>query len=121
MDLYNNRYSVWDYGQQWQEPGDELTTNVPALIYPANINRNDFYKYSDVLIEKGDHLRLQDIQLSIETRKWIKPSGFTSLKVKLSVTDVGLIWTSNNNGVDPLYVNGNPIRPTYSFGLHLKI
>lgn len=121
MDLYNNRYSVWDYDQQWQEPGDELTTNVPALIYPANINRNDFYKYSDVLIEKGDHLRLQDIQLSIETRKWIKASGFTSLKVKLSVTDVGLIWKSNNNGVDPLYVNGNPIRPTYSFGLHLKI
>src|SRR5690606_32313101 len=84
MDLYNNRYSVWDYGQQWQEPGDELSTNVPALIYPANINRNDFYKYSDALIENGNHLRLQDVQLSIETRKWIKANGFTSLRMKLS-------------------------------------
>ena len=35
----------------------------------ASPTRSTFYAYSDVLIEKGDHLRLQDIQLSYQLNK----------------------------------------------------
>jgi hypothetical protein len=40
-----------------------LTTNVPSAVYPSNTSRNNFYQYSEALIEKGDHIRLQDLRL----------------------------------------------------------
>lgn len=53
--IYNNTYTIWDYEKRWQKAGDENSTIVPSLTYPVNNNRNDFYMYSDLLIEKGSH------------------------------------------------------------------
>src|SRR5690606_25272202 len=36
------------YGERWQNPGDEASTDVPALMYPTNVNRTSFYNYSEV-------------------------------------------------------------------------
>ena len=35
-----------EFAQRWQKPGDELKTNVPSVIYPANSLRDNFYDYS---------------------------------------------------------------------------
>ncbi|MFC3157129.1 hypothetical protein ACFOEQ_00395 [Chryseobacterium arachidis] len=62
--LYNNYGGHGDYYKRWQNPGDELTTNVPAMVYPGVNVADQYYLNSEVLVSKGDHIRLQDINLS---------------------------------------------------------
>lgn len=116
--LYNSfAYQQADYGHRWQQPGDEEITNVPALIYPANLNRTNVYVYSDILAERGDHVRLQDISLDYTFNTARLFSGAVKqLKLYLYVNNVGMIWKSNKAGIDP----DNRLLPairTYAFGL----
>src|SRR5690606_35463495 len=53
-----------DYEKRWQQRGDERHTRIPALAYPSNSARNTFFQHSDDVVERGDHIRLQDIRLS---------------------------------------------------------
>jgi len=97
--------SRWDYDNRWQQPGDELVTDVPALIYPSNLPRNDIYKYADILVVKGDNIRLQDIRLS-----WNYPSGRAgTLQFFAYLNNVCYLWRANQYGLDP----DNP-RPSLS-------
>lgn len=120
-DIVNNRAHS-DYSVRWTQPGDELTTNVPSLSYPSNNNRNDFYTYSEVLVEKGDHIRLQDIRLSytLDMRQW-KKSPFTNLQLYIYASNLGILWRANHYGIDPdyndnFYLNGYPAPRTISIG-----
>src|SRR5690606_26582035 len=69
--MYNNLFRSWnthaDFENRWQQSGDELYTSVPAMIYPANTNRDNFYAFSEANVERGDLIRLNDIQLSYST------------------------------------------------------
>ncbi|MFD2963684.1 MULTISPECIES: SusC/RagA family TonB-linked outer membrane protein [Olivibacter] len=88
-----------DYTKRWQRPGDEFYTDVPAMIYPANTLRDNFYANSEVLIEKGDHIRLQDIQLSYDLNTKLK--GIRKLQLYLYANNLGIIWRANKQGLDP--------------------
>jgi len=91
-----------DYNLRWQKPGDENQTDVPSLIYPAISNRDNFYLRSSAIIEKGDHIRLQDIQLSYTMMKKVFPKmPFQSLKLYAYVNNIGIIWRKNDAGLDP--------------------
>jgi TonB-linked SusC/RagA family outer membrane protein len=85
-----------DYVKRWQQTGDELVTNVPSLVYPANSSRNDFYQYSEVLVERGDHLRLQDIRL-----EYMVPSKRRQIQVYAYLSNLGIIWRANRYKLDP--------------------
>lgn len=101
-----------DYLKRWQQPGDEMLTSVPALVYPSNNNRNDFYKGSAVLIEKGDHARLQDISLAYTLNKnALKKLPFDNLQLYLYANNLGLLWKANKEGIDPDY-NDNGVGRT---------
>ncbi len=91
-----------DYYQRWQQPGDENKTNVPSLVYPSNNLRSSFYGASSVLVEKGDHLRFQDIRLSyrIDQLK-IKGLGKTGIEFYGYLNNVGILWRANQKGIDP--------------------
>ena len=58
----------------------KMYTSVPSMVPNASPTRSTFYEYSDVLIEKGDHIRLQDIQLSYQLNKkeirWLPMNQF---------------------------------------------
>src|SRR5690606_30485382 len=45
-DLIQNNRTHEDYYLRWQKPGDELHTNVPSFIYPADSRRDQFYRNS---------------------------------------------------------------------------
>lgn len=91
-----------DYVQRWQKPGDELLTNVPSLVYPANYNRDDLYLNSATLIEKGDHIRLQDIQMSYNLRKnAFAKLPFQNVKLYAVASNLGVVWRANKAGLDP--------------------
>ncbi|MFC0514614.1 SusC/RagA family TonB-linked outer membrane protein [Mucilaginibacter angelicae] len=112
-----------DYADRWQKPGDELKTNVPAILMPpANYDRQTFYQYSQALVDKGDHIRLQDIRLSYT----FKPFGgqrpvFKRLEVFGYLNNVGILWRANRDHLDPdLYTGAFPLPRTLSVGFNSR-
>lgn len=112
-------YLMADYNRKWQKPGDERLTYVPALIYPGDPNRDKFYQYSDVLVERGDHVRLQDIQVAYNIRNNNSNALFSSMKLYLYVNNIGVIWRRNKFKIDPDAVIGYPTARTYAVGLNV--
>lgn len=106
-----------DYNLRWQKPGDEATTNVPSMVYPAAYARDEFYKYSDPLIEKGDHIRLKDIRLSYD---WVFQHQRSKAEFYAYASNLGILWRVNKAGMDPNYVNGYPAPASYTIGVNLK-
>lgn len=101
-----------DYVNRWQQPGDELITNVPSLVYPVNSNRDFLYANSEILIEKGDHIRLQDIFLSYNLDpNWLRILRMSSLQISGYMNNIGLLWKANNAKLDPDYPLGGIISP----------
>ncbi len=109
-----------DYSLRWQKPGDEVSTAVPSMVYPNPANRDAFYNGSDILVEKGDHVRLQYITASYELRKErFSRLPFKVLQIYTNVNDPVLLWTANTKGIDPEYRRSGNLRPsgTISFGI----
>jgi TonB-linked SusC/RagA family outer membrane protein len=110
-----------DYERRWQNPGDERHTNVPSMVYPADPNRDNFYQNSEILIERGDHFRLQDIQLGytlVRTERSKLP--VQSIRFYLYANNLGIIWKANHAGVDPDYVS-SPFPSPRTLALGIKI
>lgn len=112
-----------DFNQRWQKQGDEMITNVPAFIYPVNnSNSSSLYGNSDVLVEKGDHIRLQFANLAYTWNKnQLKGYPVQSLQFSLQVKNIGILWRANDKGIDPDLSRPNigsyPESRTFSFGL----
>jgi TonB-linked SusC/RagA family outer membrane protein len=105
-----------DYSRRWQKQGDEATTNVPSLVYPSNDSRNTFYKYSEALVERADHIRLQDVQLGYEfTTISIRKFQLKGLQIYCYANNLGLIWRANKSNVD--FIGPNPVDVSQSHTL----
>jgi len=109
-----------DYALRWQKPGDEKTTSVPSRPFPLNNSRDQFYANSEVLIEKGDHIRLQDIRISYDLPK----RSYAKLPVQavrfyLYANNIGILWKANRKGIDPDYINSIPNPRTLALGCKL--
>lgn len=123
-DLMVSRLGHSDFASRWQKPGDELTTDVPSFNYTSDSARDAFYNGSSVLVEKGDHVRLQYINLSynFNVENW-KNKIFKSLQMYGAVNNLGIIWKANKKGIDPDYSWGyNTLKPVqyYTIGLQAK-
>lgn len=103
-----------DYANRWQKPGDEHYTLVPKLVYPSDFFRSLTYAFSDALIERGDHIRLQDLRISyaIPTKRWI-----TRLELFAYANNLGVIWRANGINIDPDYPLDIPPAKSFAFGL----
>jgi len=100
--VYGGFYQVNDYNQRWQKPGDELTTNVPSLVYPANLSRQYIYTYSDQLMYNASHIRLQDIRLAFDLgNKTLRALNIKQLSFFAYARSIGIIWRQNAFNIDP--------------------
>ncbi|SEN07695.1 TonB-linked outer membrane protein, SusC/RagA family [bacterium A37T11] len=119
-DLFGGSYQQGDFEKRWQAPGDELHTNVPALIYPAVSNRDLLYTYSEVLVEKADHIRLQDVKLAYHpiSAKNKQRLFFKDLSFYVYAQNLGIIWKKNNLNLDP-EATAYPLPKTISFGANI--
>ncbi|HZY35944.1 MAG TPA: SusC/RagA family TonB-linked outer membrane protein [Mucilaginibacter sp.] len=110
-----------DYTKAWQKPGDEAFTYVPSMAYPPfNPDRETFYNYSSVLVDKGDNIRLKDISLSytINKNQW-RALPFSNLQIYSYINNIAILWRANKDHLDPdLYSTyGYPNPLTISFGV----
>jgi len=111
-----------DYDRRWQAPGDEKRTNVPSIAYPYDPNRDAFYENSDVLIERGDHVRLQDLQLSYELNRSARPKlPVQAIRFYLYANNLGIIWKANHAGIDPDYIQSLSVPAPRTLALGIKL
>jgi len=127
--FYNNAFNTSmsgtpvvhaDYQRRWRNPGDELFTHIPSMVYPAVPARDEFYQYSAVLVEKGDHIRLNDVRIS-----WDLPlkkgnrSAIQTCRFYAYANNIGIIWRANKTGIDPDNVTGMPAPRSYAAGVQI--
>jgi outer membrane receptor protein involved in Fe transport len=111
-----------DFEKRWQNPGDEKRTNVPSMIYRiTDPTRDEFYQDAEVLVERADHVRLQDIQLGYTIQRQEHPKlPVQAMKFYLYANNLGILWKANHAGIDPDYNQSMP-PPPRTLALGLKI
>lgn len=104
-----------DFAKRWQQPGDEANTTVPAFNYPNDYSRDLFYSLSEVNVINASHIRLQYINLS-----WvpvIKTGTVKAMELYANVANLGIVWRSNKQGIDPDYPATVPPARIWSMGV----
>ncbi|WP_157970375.1 SusC/RagA family TonB-linked outer membrane protein [Albibacterium indicum] len=118
--LYTAGTGHIDLADRWRQAGDEAFTSVPAMPSDADANRDNLYKNSEILVEKGDFIRLQDINLSYSFKGYTKQNKGYQLTVYSYANNLGLLWKANNAGIDPEYSRAAyPRSQSISFGIKL--
>lgn len=117
---YQQLFSNWnghiEYNNRWQQPGDELKTVVPSMVYPANSLRDNFYMYSEATVEKGDHIRLQDIRLSYDFPVSRKKRLLSQMQLYCYAANLGILWRANQLGIDPDFNFNLPASRSVAIG-----
>lgn len=118
--LFNNGSVIGtaDYSKRWKNPGDERTTNVPSMVYPANNNRDAFYSNSEINTLKADNIRLHYINLGYDITKdtW-KKIPLQSIQLYVNASNLGIIWKANNENIDPDFISTPQGGKTFAIGL----
>lgn len=114
--LINGNPGNEEYSKRWKQPGDELTTDVPSFSYPNNSDRDYFYSVSTVNVLKGDHIRLQYINLAYSpTIKKIK--NIRTLQFYANAANLGILWRANARGIDPDFPASYAPTTDWAFGV----
>ncbi|WEK20206.1 MAG: SusC/RagA family TonB-linked outer membrane protein [Candidatus Pedobacter colombiensis] len=116
-------YRLTAYDQRWQKPGDELLTHIPALNYPGVTGLDQFFTYSEDLVGKGDHIRLQDLRLSYNLAKHnFNKLPFKSASVFFYGQNLGILWRQNRLHIDPDFGSNSVPQPfSGSLGINLTL
>ena len=101
---------------RWQRPGDEKITNVPAMNYPANSSADEFYQNSEVTVVRGDHIRIQFVNLEYQPFPNQKNGCIKNLRVRCSAGNLGVIWKKDNSRFDPDYPV-QKVPPSFNMGI----
>lgn len=136
-----------DLLDRWMRPGDELTTNIPALIgrgnpayyyynshysagypyYGAVIAQNPYemYDYSDVRVVSADYLKIQMLSLTYEfEKKLLNRIGLSRLALTASCSNLCTFCDSKLRGQTPTQGGFTEVqlseRPTFTVGLNVQ-
>jgi hypothetical protein len=109
---YGTMVSIWgsnaDLSKRWQKPGDEETTFVPSVptsvAAPTQASFRDrlFYSNTEILVQKADHIRLQDVVIGydIDKEQWAR-LPVKNIHVYCNISNIGILWRANKYGIDP--------------------
>lgn len=117
--LYQGITGFSEWNRRWQKQGDELFTDVPSMVYPINSQRETLYANSEIKVERGDHIRLQYVNLHYDlASQGLLNSKIRNLRIYFNMANMGIIWKRGNYVHDPMYgYNTIPPAETYSFGV----
>ena len=110
-----------DYSFRWMEPGDEEYTHVPSEPEGFNVLRDTFYRNAAIHVEKGDHIRLQDVRLGYDIKKINSGSflaGFQRAEIYVYANNLGMIWKSTDTDWDPDFMFNKPLK-SLALGIQL--
>ncbi|WP_159451677.1 SusC/RagA family TonB-linked outer membrane protein [Pedobacter africanus] len=111
-----------DYSKRWQKPGDEKNTDVPSFVYPIDPNRSEFYLNSSSLVERADHIRLEDVKLEyVITKALWKSMPFKTINLYAYSQVNMLMWNASKKDIDPYYDNISRPSKTFSIGLNITL
>lgn len=100
--FFNSGGGHKDYAKRWQKSGDEAWTDIPAFVYPVNTLASQAYRGSSALVERGDQIKLRDIQASF-TMPSLARYGVKNFRVYAYVNNICTIWQANKKGIDNEY------------------
>lgn len=109
-----------DYALRWKNPGDELITQVPSMPKARNTFRDIFYRNSATLVEKGDHIRLQDIRFGYQlpkSRTWAR--AFNQAELFFYANNLAMIWKATDTDWDPDFGTFRPLK-SLAVGINLE-
>lgn len=84
-----------DYDIRWQNPGDASV--IPSDPGKVNTPRNVFYLRSSALVERGDHIRFQDLRIAYT----FSNPKFRNLQLYSYFNNLGVIWKASDRVRDP--------------------
>ncbi|TMI63728.1 MAG: SusC/RagA family TonB-linked outer membrane protein [Bacteroidetes bacterium] len=121
--LVNGWTTHGDYALRWQSKGDEAFTSVPSFVYPVVSARDEVYTYSEVTVERADHIRLQDIRIGYTWVAGEKRSQiFKSIEAYCYIYNPCIIWRANKHNIDPDYYKDDlPASSSFTFGVRLAL
>ncbi|MCY4778910.1 SusC/RagA family TonB-linked outer membrane protein [Sphingobacterium sp. UT-1RO-CII-1] len=121
--LFSSARMHEDFEKRWQVPGDEVKTQIPSMVYPDNSSRNNFYTRSEVLVESGSHIRLQDINLSYNlSDSKNKNNILNNVRLNVYAANLGIIWRKSKQDFDPDFPrNGAPRTKSIAFGISFEL
>ncbi|WP_212004062.1 SusC/RagA family TonB-linked outer membrane protein [Chitinophaga sp. HK235] len=99
-----------EWANRWQQPGDELKTNIPRLESETNITglsdsrpyNGEMYDNSDLRTVKGDFVRLQNLSLSYDLYSpRLRKSGIQNMRFMLQGNNLHVWKNSALKGQDP--------------------
>lgn len=108
-----------DYANRWQKTGDESFTKVPSVPNSTDFARDNLYMYGETLVQKGDHVRFKDVEISYNIGKdRFKNLFIQNLRVYTYFDNIGLLWKASKGHLDPdhAYSAFPPVK-TYSIGI----
>lgn len=120
--LYSQGEQHSDFAFRWQQPGDELYTDIPSMVYPTSSSRDNFYRYTEPLVERADHIRLQYVNLSYKLNTgFLRKIGVKSFTAFLNADNLGILWRANKKGIDPEFPSGgNTLVPPRAYALGIR-
>jgi TonB-linked SusC/RagA family outer membrane protein len=92
-----------DFARRWLKPGDEAFTTVPSMAeYGVDTFRDRFYGNTSATVDRGDHIRLQDISLGfdLDRNNW-RAIPVKHIRIYFYANNLGIIWKANDFGLDP--------------------
>lgn len=112
--------------RRWRKPGDEANTNIPGIIH-SNFTSLARYRDADINVISASHARLEQLSLNYMAgsrilKKW---PFIKTMNVGATVSNLGVIWRKNKEGIDPMYVLENNFgslkpAPTYTFNFNVS-
>lgn len=106
-----------DFSKRWK-PNSDNHTNVPSLKISSSSERDLFYVFSEQLVERGDHIRLQDVRIDYDCHSIIPKSwNKKSMTAFAYASNLVILWSANKLDIDPDYLYGPPPGKSFTVGL----
>ncbi|MFI1773664.1 SusC/RagA family TonB-linked outer membrane protein [Thalassobellus citreus] len=85
----------------WKNPGDENTTNIPALKWQGDFSTFTIRNNSSINYMSGDYIKLRQVALSYSVDSEVmKKTPFTNLNIALQGDNLWY-WAKNDQNIDP--------------------
>lgn len=114
-----------ELNDRWQNPGDELYTNIPAFFDYRNAGDSfsfqRYYDQSDVRVAKTDFMRLRNVSIGYSVPSdLLRRYNVQGLSFRLQGNNLYTWARKEWHNLDPETPSANiPILPSYSFSLNL--